>query len=62
VSTVRLRLECPDELPLFVRLTMLRGQLTILRRQFEENRPQTPGALARAERVARSLEQIEVTL
>jgi len=41
-------------------LCMLHGQLKLLQRQFEENLPLTSGALARAERIARSLELDEV--
>ena len=41
-------------------LSMLRGQIKLLQRQFEENLPLTSGALARAERIARSLELDEV--
>lgn len=42
------------------RLTMLRGQLTLLRRRYEEEIPITIEPLARAERVARSLELDEM--
>jgi hypothetical protein len=42
------------------KLSMLRGQLSMLRRQREEELPITVESLARAERVARNLELTEV--
>ena len=43
------------------RLSMLRGQLSMLRRQRQEELPITVESLARAERVARNLELTEVS-
>jgi hypothetical protein len=50
------------ELSRFDQLSMLRGQLSMLRRQREEELPITVESLARAERVARSLEISEAAL
>ena len=43
------------------RLTVLRGQLTILRMRAEQGIPVSVESIARAERVARNLELNEVT-
>jgi hypothetical protein len=62
----RRRQEQAEIMPLFSevrradRLSMLSAQIKLLKRQFEGNLPLTSGALARAERVARSLELDEV--
>jgi hypothetical protein len=58
----RLHIKELDEydLPRPQKLSMLRGQITILRRRSEESIPITVDALERAERIARSLELQEV--
>lgn len=43
------------------RLTILRGQLTIIRKQAESGSPVSVESIARAERMARSLESEELT-
>ena len=48
-------------LPRHERLTVLRGQLTILRMRAEQGIPVSVESIARAERVARNLELNEVT-
>jgi hypothetical protein len=49
-------------IPLRDRLTVLRGQLTIIRMQAESGIPVSVESIARAEHVARSLELNEATL
>ena len=61
---VRLHVEWPDEnrLPRPARLTVLRGQLTLIRTQAENGFPVSVESIGRAEELARSLELDEVTL
>ena len=61
--TVRLYLEWPEEnqLPQPARLTVLRGQLTLIRTQAENGLPVSVESIGRAEELARSLELNEVT-
>jgi hypothetical protein len=62
VIVVRLHAEriCNGTLPRPERLTVLRGQLTILRMRAEQGIPISVEAIARAEKLARILELLEV--
>jgi hypothetical protein len=64
VIAVRVHVESFEhaEIPRRERLTILRGQLTIIRMRAESGIPVSVEAIARAERIARSLEVNEVTL
>jgi hypothetical protein len=61
VITVRVHVESPNGgLSRSDRLSILRGQITLLRHRCEEEIPITVEAMAGAERIARSLELDQV--
>lgn len=65
MSIVRIHVEPLDDgggIPLRDKLTILRGQLTIIRMRAESGIPVSVESIAMAERVARSLELNEATL
>ena len=61
-SVVRVYIEPPEspEIPRAARLTILRGQLTVIRRRAEGGVPVSVESIARAEELARKLELLEV--
>lgn len=57
---LRIHVEPLDGIPRRDRLTILRGQLTVLRMRAEQGIPVSVEAIARAENLARTLELFEV--
>jgi hypothetical protein len=60
VIELRIHVEPADGIPRRDRLTILRGQLTVLRMRAERGIPVSVEAIARAENLARTLEVFEV--
>jgi hypothetical protein len=60
VIELRIHVESLDDIPRRDKLTILRGQLTIIRMLAESGIPLSVEAIARAERLARELEAEEL--